>query len=111
MLTDDIIYNNISFMSHILTLDKIGILAVDDKGKEVRFIEYSPSNLKKLRKEFELTQDDLAQEMGLKKITISHYEQGVLNNPSVEFLKYLGRFYSQKANYKNTRRLPCSSHH
>ncbi|RGX56927.1 XRE family transcriptional regulator [Anaerotruncus sp. AF02-27] len=54
--------------------------------------------LKKLRTTQELSQDDLAKKLGLKRATISSYERGAML-PSVEVLRDLCNFFNVSADY------------
>lgn len=69
-------------------------------GKRMRLISYSQHSLKTLRKEFKITQDALAQAVGVAKSTIANHEQGILGNPTNDFLKRMGRYFSSLAGYK-----------
>jgi len=54
--------------------------------------------LKELRKEKELTQQDIADLLKVAKTTYSSYEQG-LNKPSIDTLLILAKFYNVSTDY------------
>ena len=103
------------FMSHIETAkkpDKIMVSTVKPrKGKRtLRLIRYSPLELKRLRKEFGVKQEELASFMGVARSMISLWEKEsreqeegkrvVIEEPGLKRLKQFGRFFTQKAGYK-----------
>ena len=78
----------------------------------MRLIRYSPSELKRIRKEFGVNQQELADSMGVARSMISLWEKErskddaqdgkrvVVEEPGLKRLKQFGRFFSQKAGYK-----------
>ena len=102
-------------MSHIAVAkkpDKIMVSIVRPrKGKQaLRLIRYSPTELKRLRKEFGVKQDELASFMGVARSMISLWEKEdrnqengkrvVIEEPGLKRLKQFGAFFTQKAGYK-----------
>lgn len=57
-----------------------------------------PENIKKLRLERNLTQQQLAKELGMTSSTISAYESGV-RSPSIDNLCKLAAFFSTSVDY------------
>jgi len=107
-------------MSHNVIAEKsvkILVSTMRPRRKEkraLRFVRYSPSELKRLRKEFKVKQDELAKFMGISRPMISLWEKEnrelgdggengkrlVVEEPGLKRLKQLAAFFSEKAGYK-----------
>lgn len=82
--------------------DKIRLNVIKPKsGIKVRFIAYSSDTLRKLRKEFHVSQKELANVLGLTQGRISHFESDDhAEKPSVDQLSEIGMLFSERAGYK-----------
>lgn len=92
-------------MSHTAVFeipDKIRLNVIKPKsGIKARFIAYSSDTLRNLRKEFQVSQKELAQVLGLTQGRISHFEsEGHDEKPSIDQLADIGKLFSEKAGYK-----------
>lgn len=95
-------HKNLESKTAMITLNKSNLheFGFDEKGNQLRYIRFSAENIKQLRKELALSQDKLASAMGVARTTITHYESGVLDQPSFEILIQLGKVFSELAGYK-----------
>lgn len=83
-------------------IEKCATIKVDKrrrKNPNVRLVAYSSNNLSVIRKQCGLEQTDVANYLGVKQSSVSHYESGRAN-PDVKRLAQLSALFSEKLGYK-----------
>lgn len=116
ILTSEFGMTNIRCMGYTLLAENPAkiLSAVRPRRKDkstLRLIRYSPGELKRIRKEFRVKQQEIADFIGVSRSMISLWEterkdepdegkRAVVEEPGLKRLKQMGRFFSQKAGYK-----------